>query len=63
MIFLVKLGVEIIFGLKVPKTFLTQFQTGLDNLLIMKKIAVYTSGGDAPGMNACIRGFWYREGI
>src|SRR5882762_7334760 len=21
----------------------------------MKKIAVYTSGGDAPGMNACIR--------
>jgi 6-phosphofructokinase 1 len=21
----------------------------------MKKIAVFTSGGDAPGMNACIR--------
>ena len=21
----------------------------------MKKVAVYTSGGDAPGMNACIR--------
>jgi 6-phosphofructokinase len=22
----------------------------------MKRIAVFTSGGDAPGMNACIRG-------
>ncbi len=27
----------------------------MENLLNMKKIAVYTSGGDAPGMNACIR--------
>ncbi len=47
--------VEIIIGLNRPETFLTQFHTSLDNLLIMKKIAVYTSGGDAPGMNACIR--------
>ena len=30
---------------------------GLSNYTIeeMKKIAVFTSGGDAPGMNACIR--------
>lgn len=27
----------------------------LNDLLNMKKIAVFTSGGDAPGMNACIR--------
>ena len=27
----------------------------LDKSIIMKKIAVFTSGGDAPGMNACIR--------
>ena len=28
----------------------------------MKKIAVFTSGGDAPGMNACIRSV-VRSGI
>jgi 6-phosphofructokinase 1 len=29
----------------------------LPTLLVMKKIAMLTSGGDAPGMNACIRSF------
>ena len=28
---------------------------GLDTIIEMKKIVVFTSGGDSPGMNACIR--------
>lgn len=37
------------FTAKIPRIFMSNFQTDL------KKIAVFTSGGDAPGMNAAIR--------